>query len=145
VTNTDEPLNWRERTLAEITSVKPHFVRKHQWELTTSELAEAIILYVRFRHTKQADRVKVLRLVYGAKFPLERPQEGFVNPEDYKQEGLEFWINDNQGAFKTKNVPPAICLVGTYGFHHVLHKDRSPLQVNLTTLLAEIQAQYDKT
>jgi hypothetical protein len=141
----DENLEWQRTALAEIASVKPRFIEKHGWQLRVVEDTDRVTLYVRLRHKHHRERVRMLRLVYGPGFPGERPREGFVNPEDPDQEGLEFWIDDGEGAFKLKHNPPVICLEGTWGFHHELHRDRDPRRSSLNKLLLETQQCLDKT
>lgn len=137
--------HWRDLALAEISSVKDYFKRKHNWQLTVVEESEQIKLYVRFQHKRHCDRVRVLRLVYGPGFPRERPREDFVDPNNFAKVGQEFWIDDGDRAFKLTNEPPAICLEGTWGFHQVLHRERDPLRANLNKLLLEIQQCFDET
>lgn len=140
----DQP-DWRQTALAEIASIKPRFIEKHGWQITVVADESRVTLFVRLRHVRDPKRVRMLRLVYGPGFPAERPREGFVNPDDLEQEGLEFWINDGEGALKLQRTVPVICLEGTWGFHHVLHRDRDPRRASLNKLLLEIQECYDKT
>lgn len=136
---------WRALALAEIASVKEHFIRRNEWQLTTIEEPDRIMLFVRLRHKAHPERIRVLKLVYGTGFPRVRPREGFVDPNNFQNEGLEFWIDDNEQAFKRNHNPAAICLEGTWGFHHVLHQDRDPMRASLNKLLLEIQQCFDKT
>lgn len=140
-----EALMWRKQALAEIASVKPRFIKKHEWQLTTDQEPDKVVLFIRMRHKNHPERVHVLKLTYGAGFPNERPRESFVDPNNYDNEGLEFWIDDGNHAFKRTHNPPSICLEGTYGFHHVLHKDRNPLVASLNKFLLEAQQCFDKT
>lgn len=137
--------SWREQALAEITSLKPRFVERHEWQLTTRQQQDSVVLFVRMRHKHHVERVHVLKLTYGPGFPRKRPRESFVDPDNYDCEGLKFWINDHDHAFKRNHNPPAICLEGTWGFHSVLHKDRDPLRSSLNKLLLEVQQCFDNT
>lgn len=144
MTEVDKP-EWQRQALAEIASIKQRFIEKHGWQLKVAEDAECITLYVRLHHRRHPERIRMLRLDYGPGFPGERPREGFVNPDDLEQEGIEYWIDDGNGAFKPQHNPPVICLEGTWGFHHVLHRDRDPRRASLNKLLLEIQQCFDKT
>jgi hypothetical protein len=141
----DSPDGWKEKALQEIASVKQHFIHKHGWQLKTVDGDDHITLYVRLTHRNHPERIRMLRLVYGPGFPTERPREGFIDPENPDQEGIEFWIDDGERAFKRGHNPPVICLEGTWGFHQVLHRERDPLRANLNKLLLEIQSCFDQT
>lgn len=136
---------WRESALNEIASVKPRFIERNEWDLTIRQEQNTVTLLVKMRHKRHKDRVRVLKLTYGPGFPRERPRESFVDPSNYDNEGLEFWIDDRDHAFKRNHNPPAICLEGTWGFHSVLHKDRDPLRASLNKLLLEVQQCFDNT
>lgn len=136
---------WKEKALQEIAMIKPRFVQRCGWQLETVIEEDRVILYVRLQHRHHPARVRVLRLTYGPSFPDERPREAFVDPENPDQEGIEFWIDDGERAFKQNHNPPVICLEGTWGFHHRLHKDRDPSQANINRLLLEIQTCFDRT
>ncbi|MCI0590814.1 MAG: hypothetical protein L0Y67_04300 [Gammaproteobacteria bacterium] len=140
----DKP-EWHAKALAEIASIKQHFIEKYGWQIKVVENTDLITLYMRLQHIRHPERVHMLRLAYGPGFPEERPREGFVNPNDLEQEGLEYWIDDSEGAFKLKHNPAVICLEGTWGFHHVLHRDRDPRHASLNKLLLEIQQCFDRT
>ena len=142
---TKEVVEWREQALAEIASVKPQFTRRHEWQLETRLEQDKIILFVRMRHNRHTDRIRVLKLTYGPGFPRERPRESFVDPSAYNNEGLEHWIDDNNHAFKPNHNPPVICLEGTWGFHQVLHKERDPFRASLNKLLLEVQQCFNNT
>lgn len=137
--------DWKSAAKAEIASIKKHFAEKHDWQISFEEGSDQLHLYVVFRHASRTDYKKVLRLTYMAEFPTVRPREAFVNPENYGQEGPEFWIDDQQKAFKSQQQPPVICLEGTWGFHHKLHRDRPVEKAVLTKLLLEIQACFNRT
>ncbi len=143
----DEIPAWKKQAQAEIASVKEHFINLHGWVITSEEALERITLFVRLRHTNHPERIRVLKLEYGPEFPQVRPREGFVDPNDYQKDGLEFWIDDSQQkqAFKREHNPPVICLEGTWGFHSVLHKERDPMRASLNKLLLEIQQCFDLT
>jgi hypothetical protein len=143
VADGDKP-EWQKAALAEIASLKPRFIENHGWQLKVVEGAGRVTLYVRLRHKNDPERVRMLRLAYGPGFPGERPREGFVNPNDLEQEGPEYWIHDGNGAFRLDHNPAVICLEGTWGFHHVLHRDRDPRHASLNKLLLEIQQCFDK-
>jgi hypothetical protein len=142
---TQEAVAWGEQALAEIASVKPRFIQKHEWQLTTREEQDKVILLVRMRHKRHPERIHVLKLLYGPGFPRERPRESFVDPNNYENEGLQFWIDDGNNAFKRNHNPAVICLEGTWGFHHVLHKERNPLVASLNKFLLEAQQCFDNT
>lgn len=144
-TQATEAIEWCEQARLEIASVKPHFIRRHKWQLTTREEQDKIILFVRLQHKYHTDRIRVLKLTYGPGFPRERPRESFVDPNDYDSEGLEYWIDDNNRAFKSNHNPPVICLEGTWGFHQVLHKERDPFRASLNKLLLEVQQCFNNT
>lgn len=141
----EEIPGWKSAAKTEIGSIKGHFAQKHGWKISIREEPDYIYLFVEFRHARKPDNRKVFRLAYSPSFPTERPRENFVNPENFDQEGPQFWIDDGQSAFKSQHNPPVICLEGTWGFHHNLHRDRPPERAVLTKLLLEIQACYDKT
>lgn len=141
----DQAPIWRELAWNEINSIKPYLIKKYAWEITVKEEENQIFLYVRMRHAQNCENVKVLRLEYGSKFPNERPRENFVNPSNLDEAGIQYWIKDNEQAFKTRRNPPVICLPGTWGFHHDLHKERDPLQANLNRLLRDVQICFNKT
>lgn len=145
MSQTIDQSEWKRLALAEVASVKEHFCEKYEWELRTVETNTTVTLFVRLRHKKHPDRIRVLKLTYGPGFPQQRPRESFVNPDNFEQEGVEFWIDDGNRAFKVTHNPPVICLEGTWGFHHKLHRERDPLKANLNKLLVEIQKCYDKT
>lgn len=142
--NSDEE-KWQDLARGEINSIKQHFVQKYGWEIQAKDADDCIHLFVRMQHSRDSGNIKVLRLTYGPKFPNERPREEFVNPDNYEESGLEYWIEDNTHAFKTNRNPPAICLQGTWGFHHSLHRDRDPLQANINQLLRDVQLCLNKT
>ena len=141
----ESEITWRELVRKEIKSIKPYLIEKYAWGITFKEEENHIFLYVRMRHGQHHEKVKVLRLVYGPKFPKERPREDFVNPDNFDEDGIQYWINDQQQAFKTDRVPPVICLQGTWGFHHDLHKEKDPLQANLNRLLRDVQICFNKS
>ena len=82
---------WRELVHSEINSIKQYFIQKYGWVLQTKEGNDFVHLFVRMHHAGDVNKVKVLRLTYGSKFPNERPREDFVNPDDYQEAGLAFW------------------------------------------------------
>jgi hypothetical protein len=135
---------WRKLVRKEIESIKPYLIEKYAWEITCHEAENEVLLYVRMFHRQNPENVKVLRLAYGPNFPNERPHENFVHPDDFSDSGIRYWINDGQQAFKTDRVPPVICLQGTWGFHHDLHKEKDPLQANLNRLLRDVQICLNK-
>lgn len=140
----EQVLTWQQLAWNEIKSIKPYLIKKYAWEISVSEEGDQIFLYVRMNHVQHCKNVKVLRLGYGPNFPGERPREDFVNPSNFGEAGIQYWINDNEQAFKTSRNPPVICLPGTWGFHHDLHKERDPLQVNLNRLLRDVQICFNK-
>ena len=141
----DPEVTWRELVRKEIKSIKPYLIQKHSWEISLKEQENQNFLYVRMCHRQHPENVKILRLGYGPNFPNERPHEDFVNPDNFDEAGIQYWINDGQQAFKTDRVPPVICLQGTWGFHHDLHKEKDPLQANLNRLLRDVQICLNKT
>jgi len=137
-------MDWREQALKEIESIKQHFITKYGWGVSRVDESARTLLYVRFINKTQTQPIeKVLRLAYEEGFPNQRPREGFVNPTDLSQEGLEFWMDDGQQAFKSTHNPPVICLEGTWGFHHILHKERDPHKANINKLLLEVQKCFE--
>ena len=139
-----DTLDWKVAARAEIESIKDHFAKKHGWRIFVREEPECILLFVEFRHAFKPENRKVLCLSYGPHYPSERPRESFVNPDNFNEEGSQFWIDDGQKAFKSRQNPPVICLEGTWGFHHKLHRDRPPEKAILTKLLLEIQTCFNK-
>lgn len=142
---TEQAITWRELAWTEIRSIKSYLIEKYAWEITFNEDENRIFLYVRMQHQKDAKNVKVLRLEYGPNFPNERPRENFANPSNFDEIGTQYWIRDNEQAFKAGRNPPVICLPGTWGFHHDLHKERDPLQANLNQLLRDVQICFNRT
>lgn len=137
-------ITWKDLAWKEIHDIKPFFLEKYGWEVKTDEDGDQIRLYVRMPHPSK-DELKVLLLTYDAGFPQKRPREDFANPENYDETGTQFWINDGQHAFKSNHNPPVICLQGTWGFHHVLHKEKDAMKANLNLLLRDVQLCYNKT
>jgi len=136
--------DWKQAAWSEIQSIKPYYIQRHGWEIKTEEDDDSIRLHVKMAHQEKGP-VKVFLLTYTSGFPEIRPREDFVNPDNYSQSGIEYWIEDNQQAFKTThNEGPIICLQGTWGFHHVLHKDRDPLQAKINLLLKEVQLCFNR-
>lgn len=75
---------------------------------------------------KKSDNKKfLLKIVCDGEFPLEPADYVFINPITKQDNGLEFWPNDGQDAFKTENQNLRwICLAGTreYKKHHLEHQ-----------------------
>ncbi len=133
---------WRERALAEIAAIKPAWEKRYRWAPDVREGDGLIDLFVRFSSRgaspNEEEKQFVVRLRYESDFETAGRREVFVNPENYEEEGIEYWPQGVQG-INPGNNPPAICLEGTWGFHSVLHRDRDGRSANLNRLLIEIQ------
>ena len=46
-------------------------------------------------------------------YPEIPPSYSFLNPDTRRDEGSDYWPYDGNGAFKTEEAPPWICLPGT--------------------------------
>jgi hypothetical protein len=144
---------WRAAALAEIRSIKAHWVEKYGWAPLVEDQDGRIDLYVRF--VRQAPRSGqpvetdaqverwTLRLRYQDDFATAGRREAFVDPDDVGREGVAFWPTGH-AAFKRDNSPPVICLEGTWGFHSFLHRERNGRQASLNKLLMEIQECLDQ-
>src|SRR5687768_9871064 len=124
--------DWRQRARSEIRGVKEFWSRRYGWspEIRNAgpeTIDRPIDLYVRF---SRKDRVFVLRLRYQEDFETAGRREAFVDPEDWRLTGPQFWPHD-VAAVKATHNPPSICLEGTWGFHSVLHKERDGRVANL--------------
>ena len=73
--------------------------------------------------SSKTNRTFVLRAKPDEEYPMKPADYTFVNPADYKQEGVSFWPNDNGQAFKHEN-PPWICMSGTLAW--TLHGHPNP-------------------
>ena len=126
---------WRNKALAEIQGIRPHWVQKHGWAPRVEQGDEHLGLHINF--TQRSGRKYLLRLRYEKDFETAGRREAFVNPDAPDREGLEFWPDGD--AFKKSENPPKICLEGVYGFHSGLHRDRDGRAAKLNKLLMEIQ------
>jgi hypothetical protein len=71
--------------------------------------------------TRAKDEKKyTIRLRCDNGYPLTAPSVTFVSSENFKAEGVQFWPDDGEQAFKRKSSPPFICIPGTreYYEHH---------------------------
>jgi hypothetical protein len=85
---------------------------------------EGKIVYIYFP-TKSDNKKFLLKITCDGEFPLEPADYVFVNPVTKQDDGLEFWPNEGQEAFKIDNQNPRwICLAGTreYKKHHSEHQ-----------------------
>lgn len=127
---------------AQIAGIKRRFIEKYGWKLECDPGDGILRLYVTMAHSRTR-RKYTLRLIFTPKFPQEMPREAFVNPEDHKHEGQEFWPNDGGRAFRPDG---KICIRGVYGCDNDLHKNEfNPYDRQLQETLLEIQNQIDTT
>ncbi len=143
---------WREKALAEIRSIKPHWAAKYEWGPEVKEQDDRIDVYAHFtQRSKKAGGSSektgdspgkpkrfVLRLRYKSDFETAGRLEAFVNPENLEEEGSQYWPSGVSG-FNPTGSPPSICLEGTWGFHSFHHRERDGRRANLNKLLMEIQ------
>ncbi len=133
------PDDWQARAHAEIASIKAMWAEKYGWspEVVDAETIVDLLVHFRRRHPGSEPATFLLRLRYESDFETAGRREMFVNPNNPNEEGPEWWPK-NVSAFKIE-VPPRICLEGTYGFHSHLHRDRDGRRANLNRLLMEIE------
>jgi hypothetical protein len=85
-----------------------------------------------------------MRLRYQSDWEASGRREEFVDPTDFNEGGRQFWPRDVQGINPDHN-PPAICLVGYWGFHSVLHSDRRDVSAHdLNRILHDLQTVMNK-
>lgn len=135
--------DWREEALAEIDSIRSIWKERFGWRPEIRKHEDHIDLYVHFSREQTENDTYVLRLRYLPDFKTAGRAEAFVNPDDFKDEGTEFWPTGSN-AFKPNRDSPAICLEGTRGFHTDLHRDRDARKASLNKLLLEIQRCLDQ-
>lgn len=135
-------IEWRDKALAEIASIKPYWARKYGWNPTHVERDDAIDLYVRFERRAGADPDKrsifALRLRYKENYETAGRIETFVNPENLDEEGIAFWPVGVSGINPGEN-PQTICLEGTWGFHSHHHRERDGRTARINRLLMEVE------
>ncbi len=136
-------MDWRQKALQEVQSIKPFWATKYGWNPSVREETEQIHLNVRFTRRGQPDqspgrREFVLRLTYTADYETAGRKEAFVNPENLDEEGVAFWPEGVKGVNPTQN-PATICLEGTWGFHSHHHRDRDGRVARLNRLLLELE------
>lgn len=144
---------WAEEAVAEITSLKPHWVAKHLWnprhvihkaDGETGEVS-AVDLFVDLQGGRLGDKIYLLRLRYLPDWRQAGRREGFVNPEDPNHEAPEFWPpNGSVRSLNPSHSPPAICLRGVWGYHSVLHTSERPDGTTLLGFLLELQKVIDE-
>lgn len=126
----------------EIGRIKPAYVRSKGWTVATREREDAILLYVEMPHK---GRRHVLRLTCGPGMPAQRPREAFVNPDNWDEEGPQFWPSG--GPFRPSESGGVICIPGVWGFHEVLHRgdaNHPPEQQTILKTLLMTQGQLDR-
>jgi hypothetical protein len=90
---------------------------------------EGKIVYI-YLSRNSDNRKFLLKIVCDGEFPLEPADYTFVNPATKQDDGMEFWPNDNQDAFKTNDQNLRwICIAGTreYKKHHSDHQFNSKI------------------
>lgn len=141
-------MGWREDARSEIGGLKQHFVNKHGWQPQVSESddPERLDMVVTLTSRRLAGRRLALRLRYQPDWQKVGRREAFVNPENYEQEGLEYWPGTQPGvrAVNPQHNPPCICLRGLWGYHSVLHTDKPMGDTTLLNLLLELQKVLDE-
>ena len=131
-----------ETALQEIEGIKPAFIRSKNWKVKTRESGDKILLYVEMQ---SKGRKYVLRLTCGPDMPRERPRETFVSPENWDEDGPQFWPSG--GPFRPAESGGVICIPGVWGFHEVLHRgdvNNTPEQQTVLKTLLMIQGQLDR-
>ena len=126
----------------EIEGIKAVYVRAKGWNIETREREDAILLYVKkpYKSGKY-----VLRLTCRADMCRERPRETFVNPENWDEEGPQFWPSG--GPFRPGESGGVICIPGVCGFHEVLDRgdaNHPPEKQTVLKTLLMMQGQLEK-
>jgi hypothetical protein len=131
-------MGWQDDALSEIEGLSVRLIERYGWAPSASREVKFIDLYCSMRRGSE-DR-HVLRVRYQADWQTVGRREQFVNPEDYSVSGTAWWPV-GVDAIKSQNNPPAICMLGFWGFHSVLHSadGRSPLERSLTEILRDLQ------
>ena len=129
--------DWRTTARADIANLSDAWARRYGWapRVVEDEGGRYIDVYVTFNHP---DRRYLLRLRYEEDYLQVGRRETFCNQDDSDLVGVEYWPPE-AGAFKGGR--EAICIPGTYGFHHKLHSGHSnrPQDTTLGQLLIRIQ------
>lgn len=138
-------MNWRNKGIAEVERLKPHWVSKYGWSPTVKESAEgeALDLFIRLKSKRHRDAAFLLRLRYQPDWETAGRRETFVDPKQPTIAGSRHWPTEIRGVLPTHD-PPVICLRGTHGFHSVLHTDRPMGETSLLELLLELQRVMDE-
>ncbi len=139
---------WRERALAEIKGLKPHWVQKHGWEPEVAQREGMIDLFVTLRARRLDGKLFVVRLRYLPDWQVSGRREAFVDPDDHGHAGAEFWPPEGGGINPKHDHNgvrvSVICLRGVWGYHSVLHSDRPMDGASLIRLLLELQRVLDR-
>jgi hypothetical protein len=104
-----------------------HSIDVNQWNI-----------YVTLTRAKDGKR-HTIRLRCDNGYPITAPSVTFVSPEDFKIEGVQFWPDDGERAFKRTSSPPFICIPGTREYYeHHREVQVAPRDVSLTKIVAEL-------
>lgn len=105
-----------EEAKRQIDAIRDRTVDRFNWGIELREGDDTLTLFVRMP-AQGGEEEYLLRLIFTPSFPIEKPREAFLNPDDPAEEGREFWPEG--GAFKRKK--QKICLQGVYGCDNDLH------------------------
>ena len=133
-------MGWMDDAVEEIDALGARLVERHEWAPSMSKTNEHVDLFITMR--RNPDTRYALRLRYAPDWQVAGRREEFVNPQDYSDAGTQWWPN-GVNAVKSTHRPPAICLVGYWGFHSVLHQSdgRTPGTHSLRRVLRDLQTE----
>ena len=126
--------------LASLAFVKDQFQKLSliSRELLISELKlEGWDVFVTLVRRKDG-RKHTVRLRCDNGYPLRAPSVVFVNPDDMKIEGQQFWPEDGERAFKRSNNPPFICVRGIREYHERHNEAFNPADASLPGIVTMI-------
>jgi len=128
----------------EIAAIKPAYIKSKGWRVRALEDKEdgCIRLFVEM---PLKEKRYVLRLTCGLDMPEERPREAFVNPDNWDEEGRQFWPSG--GPFRPEEHGGIVCIPGVWGFHNILHRgdpNHPPQEQSILRTLLMIQGQLDR-
>jgi len=95
-------------------------------------------VYVTLTRAKDGKKHTV-RLRCDNGYPIVAPSVTFVDPADFKVEGVQFWPDDGERAFKRQPVPPFLCIPGTREYYeHHREVQIVPKDVSLPKIVADL-------